>query len=146
MLTVRLKRLTDTAKIPIRGSTHSGGWDLYANIDWPIKINPHETIKIGTGLAMEIPFGNIGLICARSGLATKKGLAPANKVGIDDPDYRGEIIVALHNHSTEVQEVTPQERIAQLIIIPFVVPEFLEVDELNETDRGSGGFGSTGIV
>ena len=141
---VNIKKLHDGAIIPTKGSYFSAGNDLYANINEPITIRPHETVKINTGLAMEIPEGFFGGIAARSGLSTKKGLAPANKFSIIDSDYRGDIIIPLHNHSTTPQTVEPNERIAQLIVIPFLNIDFIEVDELSDTSRGNNGFGSTG--
>ena len=141
---INIKKLKDNAIIPTVGSEKSAGSDLYACIDEKVTIQSGETVKIGTGLAIELPDGFFGGIFARSGLATKKGLAPANKVGVCDSDYRGEYIVALHNHSNTEQVVEPGERIAQLIVIPYIPVKFNEVEELSETDRGSGGFGSTG--
>lgn len=141
---VNIKKLNENAVIPTYGSEFAAGCDLYACIDETITINPNQTILIKTGLSMEIPVGYAGLIYARSGLASKKGLAPANKVGVIDADYRGEVMVALHNHSTNVATIEPKERIAQLVITPFVAATFQEVDELNDTARGEGGFGSTG--
>jgi dUTP pyrophosphatase len=141
---INIKKLNEKAKIPTYGTEYSAGADLYACIDETIKINPHETKLIPTGLSLEIPQNYAGLIYARSGLATKKGLAPANKVGVIDSDYRGEIMVALHNHTNETKEIEPLERIAQLVITPFLKVEFNETNKLNETDRGEGGFGSTG--
>lgn len=144
MTKINIKKLNDKAIIPTRGSEQAAGYDLYACIDSPILISPNETIKISTGLAIEIPEGYFGGIFARSGLATKKGLAPANKIGVCDSDYRGEYIVALHNHSTNSQWVSPGERIAQLIVIPYLPVEFNEVKDLTDTERGENGFGSTG--
>ena len=141
---MNIKKLNEKAKIPTYGSEFSAGADLYACIDENVTIAPGETKMIPTGLAMEIPVGYAGLIYARSGLASKKGLAPANKVGVVDADYRGEVMVALHNHSNEEKTIEPEERIAQLVVAPFLKVDFNEVDELNETDRGEGGFGSTG--
>ena len=141
---MNIKKLNEKAIIPTYGTEFSAGADLYACIEEEITINPGETKLIPTGLAMEIPVGYGGFIYARSGLATKKGLAPANKVGVVDADYRGEVMVALYNQSSTEQTVAPQERIAQLVIAPFLKVEFNEVDELNETVRGDGGFGSTG--
>lgn len=141
---VKIKKLKETAIIPTRGSSSSAGYDLYACLESSVVIHPGQTIKISTGLAMELPEGYVGLIYARSGLATKKGLAPANKVGVCDSDYRGEYIVPLYNHGEEAVEVSPNERIAQLIITPFVVADFIETDSLSETQRDTGGFGSTG--
>lgn len=141
---VRFKRLNDLAKIPTRGSKFSAGYDLYAATDKNIQIPPHSTVKIGTGLAMELPVGWFGAIFARSGIATKRGLRPANAVGICDADYRNEYIVALHNDTTETKTVQAGERIAQLVILPCQDIDFKEVNELHDTDRGMGGFGSTG--
>jgi dUTP pyrophosphatase len=141
---VEIKLLRDNAKIPTRGSERAGGYDLYAAIDKPVTVQPHTTEKIGTGISMALPNDTIGAIFARSGLATKKGLRPANCVGVCDADYRGEYIVALHNDSDIEQTIEPGERIAQLIILPFYPVIFNEVEELTETDRGDGGFGSTG--
>lgn len=142
--TVRIKTLNDTASIPKRGTSCSAGYDLYANITEEIKIEPHETVPIGTGLAMELPEGYFGAIFARSGLAIKRGLGLANSVGVVDEDYRGEFIVALHNFSNETQFVAPGERIAQLILMEYTPMNFELVESLSDTDRGSGGFGSTG--
>lgn len=142
---VNIKKLTDTAKIPIRGSSYAAGYDLYADIDEPIDILPHETCKISTGLAAEIPEGYFGAIFARSGMAVKKDLGLANSTAVIDADYRGDMIVALHNHSDIfTRTVNPGDRIAQLVILPFLEVEFNQVDELQKTDRGDGGFGSTG--
>lgn len=141
---VRFKRLNDLAKIPTRGSKFSAGYDLYAATDKDIQIPPHSTVKIGTGLAMELPVGWFGAIFARSGIATKRGLRPANCVGICDCDYLGEYIVGLHNDSNDTMTVQAGERIAQLVILPCQDIDFKEVDELHDTDRGTGGFGSTG--
>lgn len=141
---LKFKKLNDLAKMPTRGSDYAAGYDLYAASEYDIIIRPHSTVKIGTGIAAAIPQGYFGGIFARSGLATKKGLAPANKVGVVDSDYRGEIIVALHNDTDGVQVVTAGDRIAQFIVLPFVEVDFIEVNDLDETERGSGGFGSTG--
>mgnify|MGYP004454945223 FL=1 len=141
---VPIKKLNPDAVIPTYGSQYAAGADLYACIDVNISFQPGETKFIPTGLAMEIPVGYAGLIYARSGLACKKGLAPANKVGVIDADYRGEIMVALHNHSKEPVTIEPKERIAQLVITPYLTAVFEEADELNDTVRGEGGFGSTG--
>lgn len=142
--TVRIKKLNNTAKIPTYGSEYSAGADLYACTEADLVIEPGETVVVKTGIAMEIPVGYAGFIYARSGLATKEGLAPANKVGVVDADYRGEIMVALHNHSKETRTVTAGERIAQMVIAPFLTAEFLPCEELSDTVRGEGGFGSTG--
>lgn len=141
---LNVKKLNEEAVLPTYGTEYSAGADLYACTEENIIIQPGETKLIKTGLSMEIPVGYAGLIYARSGLASKKGLAPANKVGVVDADYRGEVMVALHNHSNIEQEIGPKERIAQLVIAPFLKVEYNVVDELNETVRGEGGFGSTG--
>ncbi|MBR3834558.1 MAG: dUTP diphosphatase [Lachnospiraceae bacterium] len=141
---VNIKKLKDDAIIPTYGSEFAAGADLYACIPEPIIIQPGETAFIPTGLAMELPIGYAGLIYARSGLACKKGLAPANKVGVIDSDYRGEVMVALHNHSNQMVEVAIGERIAQFVITPYIAAVFNTVDNLDETTRGAGGFGSTG--
>lgn len=141
---VNIKKLNEQATIPTYGTKYSAGADLYACLDEAVTIEPGETFLVKTGLAMEIPVGYAGLIYARSGLATKKGLAPANKVGVVDADYRGEVMVALHNHSKVAATVENGERIAQLVITPFLTAEFVTCDELSETVRGEGGFGSTG--
>ncbi len=141
---IRIKKLDERAIIPTYGTEFSAGADLYAITDGAVEIMPHETVMIHTGLAMEIPEGYAGLIFARSGLASKKGLAPANKVGVVDPDYRGEFMVALHNHGAVSQTIECGDRIAQLVIVPFIVADFEESESLDETSRGAGGFGSTG--
>ena len=141
---VRIKKLDEKAVVPTYGSEFAAGADLYACLDAPLTINPHETILVHTGVAMEIPTGFAGLIYARSGIASKRGLAPANKVGVVDSDYRGEVMVALHNHSAVAQTIENGERIAQLVIAPYVVADFVLSDELDDTERGAGGFGSTG--
>ena len=141
---VAIKKLNDKAILPSYGSEFAAGADLYACLDTDITVNPHETVLIPTGIALELPVGYAGLIYARSGLATKKGLAPANKVGVVDCDYRGEVKVALHNHSNTPQTVAAGERVAQLVITPYITAKFVESDELSRTERGAGGFGSTG--
>ena len=141
---VCIKLLDDKATLPTYGSVDAAGADLYANIPDKETILPNETKLIKTGVAMAIPKGLVGLVFARSGLASKRGLAPANKVGVIDSDYRGEIIVALHNHTDIEQSIEPQERIAQMVFVPYVKGEFKVVDNLEETVRGKGGFGSTG--
>lgn len=141
---VAVKKLNAGATLPSYGSRYAAGADLYACMDGEVMIAPGETKLIHTGIAMEIPVGYAGLIYARSGLATKRGLAPANKVGVVDSDYRGEIMVALHNHGTVVQTVAPGERIAQMVITPYLTGVFVERSELDDTERGEGGFGSTG--
>lgn len=143
-INVNIKKLKREAMIPTYGTSFAAGADLYACMETPVTINPGETRFIMTGIALEIPEGYAGLVYARSGLACKQGLAPANKVGVIDADYRGEIMVALHNHSSEAKTVEPGERIAQLVITPFLSANFTEVNELNETIRGESGFGSTG--
>ena len=130
--------------MPTYGSVEAAGADLYACLDAPVTIAPGASAFVPTGLSMEIPRGFAGLIYARSGLACKRGLAPANKVGVVDSDYRGEFMVVLHNHGTEIQTIEHGERIAQLVITPVVTPGFVEVDELTDTIRAGGGFGSTG--
>ena len=141
---IKVKRLKPNAVLPTYGSTEAAGADLYACLDLPVTIAPGQTVFLPTGLAMELPVGFVGLIYARSGLACKRGLAPANKVGVIDSDYRGELIVALHNHGQDTQTVNPGERIAQLVIAPVFTPGFTEVTELGDTQRSAGGFGSTG--
>lgn len=143
-LEINIKKLNENAVIPTSGSQHAAGSDLYACIDGPVAIEAGETFLVRTGIAVEIPEGYAGLIYARSGLSTKKGLAPANKVGVIDPDYRGEIMVPLHNHGKTAQIVEPGERIAQLVITPFLKVSFKETESLTGTERGEGGFGSTG--
>lgn len=141
---VNIKKLNKKAIIPTYGTEYSAGFDLYSVSDEEITINPHETVFIKTGLAMEIPIGYGGFIFARSGLSTKKGLAPVNKVGIIDADYRGEIMVALYNQTNETKTIDAHERIAQMVIMPFITANFIETNELSETKRGNNGFGSTG--
>ena len=159
MLNVKIKRLFNTAFIPTYGSAKAACMDLYANLgyhearsvdgikDYPnfVEIPPHSTVKIGTGFAFQPPEGYCGLIFARSGLATKQGLAPANKVGVCDEDYVGEYIVALHNDTDSEQYVHHGDRIAQLMFVPYEQANLIEVNTLDETERGSGGFGSTGV-
>lgn len=142
--TIRIKRLNADAILPTRGSDYAAGADLRAVLDTPVEIKPGQTVMIGTGIAMEIPEGFVGLVFARSGLACKEGIAPANKVGVIDSDYRGEIKVALHNHSKSERTVENGQRIAQIVIVPFAAPDFVEAVELSDTERGQGGFGSTG--
>ena len=141
---VNVKKLRDNAIIPTQGSKYAAGYDLYAAIDTPITIKSGETVKIGTGLAFELPEGFFAGIFARSGLATKQGLRPANCVGVVDCDYRGEVIVAIHNDSNRDAVIAPGDRIAQMILLPYQSMEFIEVSDLSETDRGDGGFGSSG--
>ncbi|MBR3538033.1 MAG: dUTP diphosphatase [Eubacterium sp.] len=141
---VKIKKIKPNAAIPTYGSMYAAGADLYACIDSAVSVQPGETHMIPTGLAMELPEGYAGLIYARSGLASKKGLAPANKVGVIDSDYRGEVMVALHNHSAVEASIEPGERIAQLVITPYIMGIFDEAEDLSDTERGAGGFGSTG--
>ena len=140
---VKIKKLTNRSIIPTFGTEFSAGADLYSAGD-DVTISPNKTALIPTGLSVEIPAHFVGLIFARSGLATKSGLAPANKVGVVDADYRGEVMVALHNHSKAEQKIAPMERIAQLVVAPFLKASFEEREELSDTVRGAGGFGSTG--
>lgn len=144
MEAIRVKKLKENAILPTYGSQEAAGADLYACLDEPITIAPGASAFVPTGLAMEIPKGFAGLIYARSGLACKRGLAPANKVGVVDSDYRGEFMVVLHNHGSISQEICHGERIAQLVISPVFTPGFAEVEELTDTRRSAGGFGSTG--
>ncbi|MBE6786834.1 MAG: dUTP diphosphatase [Ruminococcaceae bacterium] len=142
---LNIKKLNPNAVIPSYGTEFAAGADLYACTNGEtVTFQPGETKLIKTGLAMEIPEGYAGLIYARSGIANKRGLAPSNKVGVVDSDYRGEIMVSLHNHSTKTQEIADGERIAQMVIAPFLKVEYTEVEELTDTVRGEGGFGSTG--
>ncbi len=143
-IAVKIKKVHANAVIPTYGSPFSAGADLYACLDEAAMIAPGKTAMIPTGLTLELPDAYAGLVYARSGLASKKGLAPANKVGVIDSDYRGELIVALHNHGDVTQTVSPGERIAQLVITPVLSCDFVESDALSDTYRGSGGFGSTG--
>lgn len=142
--TIKIKKLKDYAKIPARGSEYAAGYDLYACVDRQVKIKSGEVAKIGTGVAMELPVGYFGAIFARSGLATKQGLRPANAVGVCDCDYRGEYIVALYNDSAQTQVIHNGDKIAQLVLLPYEDINFVECEELSDTVRGSGGFGSTG--
>lgn len=140
---VNIKKTVEDAILPTYGSEYAAGADLYSCSD-KTEIAPGETVLMHTGVAIELPVGYVGLVYARSGLASKRGLAPANKVGVIDCDYRGEIMVALHNHGSVTQTVEKGERIAQLVIAPYFTADFNEVEELSETVRGEGGFGSTG--
>ena len=140
---IKIKKLNSKAIIPTYGTNDSAGADLYALIEDKIKIKPNETYMVPTGIAIAIPKGNVGLIYARSSLASKKGLTPANKVGVIDADYRGEIKVILYNQSNTIQTINKNERIAQIVITPFIKANFIEVSELDNTSRGDGGFGST---
>ena len=141
---VAITLLREGARVPTYGSADAAGADLYACTDVPVTLAAGETRLIPTGVAMAIPTGLVGLVYARSGLATKRGLAPANKVGVIDSDYRGEIFVALHNHGSEPQTIEAGERVAQLVLTPYVTAAFETVDSLDDTVRGAGGFGSTG--
>lgn len=143
MLDLKIKKLNDKATIPSYGSLCAAGADLYSCEDELI-FAPGETKLVHTGIAMQIPDGYVGLIYARSGIATKRGLAPANKVGVIDSDYRGEIMVALHNHSDADAKIEAGERVAQIVITPYLTVNFVETNELDDTERGVGGFGSTG--
>lgn len=151
MTQIRIKKLNEDAVIPTQGSEYAAGYDLYANkvseytTRSTITIHAGETVKVGTGIAVEIPEGYFGAVFARSGLATKQGLRPANCVGVIDSDYRGEIIVAVHNDSNTDRTVSNGDRIAQLVIMPYLAVNFVEVDDLSDTVRGDGGFGSTGV-
>lgn len=144
MAQVQVKKLDTRALLPHAGSRSAAGYDLYACLEQDVTLAPHETVKIGTGLALALPEGTFGAVFARSGLAAKEGLRPANCVGVCDSDYRGEYIVALHNDSDEPRTVRHGERIAQLVLLPYLPMDFEEVDALPETLRGAGGFGSTG--
>jgi dUTP pyrophosphatase len=144
MQTVRVKKLHPNAKLPTYGSACAAGADLYACLDEPVTIAPGQTYWVSTGIALEVPAGFAGLVFARSSLGAKRGLAPANKVGVVDSDYRGEVRVVLFNHSQEPQTIEPGERVAQFVITPVVTPVYVEAEELQDTDRGTGGFGSTG--
>ena len=141
---IKVKKLRADAVIPTYGSEDAAGADLYACIENLVVVEPGESVFVPTGLSMEIPKGYAGLIYARSGMACKRGLAPANKVGVIDSDYRGEFMVVLHNHGEQTQIVSHGERIAQLVITPILTPAYAEVQELDETQRAAGGFGSTG--
>lgn len=144
MNAISVKKVRKNAILPTYGSPEAAGADLYACLDAPVTIEPCKTVFIPTGLAMEVPKGCAGLIYARSSLGAKRGLAPANKVGVIDSDYRGEVSVALHNHGSQPQEINPGDRIAQLLITPVLTPPYQEAEELSDTHRGTGGFGSTG--
>lgn len=144
MSTIRVKKLHPNACLPTYGSAEAAGADLYACLDAPVTIEPGQTVMIPTGLALEVPKGCAGLVYARSSMGFKRGLAPANKVGVIDSDYRGEIRVVLLNHGKETQTVQPGERIAQFLITPVLTPVYEETDDLSDTQRGTGGFGSTG--
>ena len=144
MSVMRVKKVRENAFVPTYGSVEAAGADLYACLEEAVTIQPGKTVFVPTGLAMEVPKGCAGLIYARSSLGTKRGLAPANKVGVIDSDYRGEVMVALHNHGRDPQTVAHGERIAQLLVTPVLAPAFELCEDLTDTDRGAGGFGSTG--
>ena len=144
-MNIKVKKLHPNAKMPFYGTEFSAGADLCACLDEPVTLQPNETRMISIGIAVELPVGYAGLILARSGLASKRDLAPANKVGVVDCDYRGEWFVPMHNHGLEPQTIEPGERIAQLVITPYLTAKFVENENLSETVRGSGGFGSTGV-
>lgn len=143
-MNIKVKKLKKDALLPTRGSSYAAGYDLYAAVDHPIVIPPHSTIKIGTGLSFELPENTFAGIFARSGLATKQGIRPANCVGACDSDYRGQYIVALHNDTDSTQTIEPYERIAQMVLLPYIPMSFIESDYLSETERDIGGFGSSG--
>lgn len=143
---INYKKLDERAVVPTYGTEFAAGADLRAILDAPITILPHSSKLIHTGIAVAIPEDYVGIVCARSGIACKRGLAPANKVGVIDADYRGEIMVSLHNHSDFAQVVEPGERIAQMLIMPRIFGEYRETDTLDKTARGEGGFGSTGKI
>lgn len=141
---VSVRKLDPRAKLPAYGSADAAGADLYVLTGGPVTIAPGGTAKLRTGLAVAIPRGYVGLVCARSGMACKRGLAPANKVGVVDADYRGESMVFVHNHGPEPQVVEDGDRVAQLMIVPCLAAQFVQAEELDDTERGTGGFGSTG--
>ena len=141
---MKIKRLTETAKLPTRGSEHAAGYDLYVDSDKIISVYPHKTVMLPTNISLEIPHGHFGAIHSRSGLSTKKGLALVNGVAVIDEDYRGAIGIPIHNYGNLPQSIEPYERVAQLVITPYKEVDFEEVEELSDTDRGNGGFGSTG--
>ena len=141
---IKIKKLNEKAKVPTYGTPCAAGADLYALLDEPVTLAPHETKYISTGVAFEIPVGLVGLVFARSGLSCKQDLAPANKVGVVDADYRGEVMVILHNHGTQNRTIQNGDRIAQIAFVPYVQAAFEEVDTLSDTLRGTGGFGHTG--
>ncbi len=141
---IKIKKLDPRAKVPTYGSLCAAGADLYAILDEPVTLSPHETKSISTGVAFEIPAGLVGLVYARSGLSCKQDLAPANKVGVVDADYRGEVMVFLHNHSSQSRTIQNGDRIAQIVFMPYIQAQFMESDTLSDTARGTGGFGHTG--
>ena len=141
---VKIKRVREKAIVPSHGSNDAAGYDLYACLDAPVSVRPHQPVFIGTGWAMEFPAGLVALLYARSGLAAKQGLRPANCVGVVDADYRGEYMVALHNDSEEMRVVNHGDRIAQMVLTSYFAMNYVETNELDSTERGAGGFGSTG--
>ena len=143
-MTIRIKKLRPGAKLPVYSTRGAAGADLCACLEEPVTIQPGETKMLPLGLAIEIPEGYVGLVYARSGMASRRGLAPANKVGVIDSDFRGELMAAMHNHGSVPQTIEPGERVLQLVITPYVQGVFSEVDELSDTQRGEGGWGSTG--
>ena len=143
---VKYIKLNEKAITPTYGTPFAAGADLYACMGGDVEIKSGETVMIHTGISVQIPTGLVGLVYARSGIATKRGLAPANKVGVIDSDYRGEIMVSIHNHSDATQSIADGERVAQLVLAPYIIADFELVEELDETDRGAGGFGSTGTL
>lgn len=143
-INVNIKLLRENATVPVYSSECAAGADVYACLENSVAIPPAKTVMIPTGIALELPFGFAGLVYARSGLASKKDLAPANKVGVIDCDYRGEVFVALHNHGDQTRVVANGDRIAQLVITPYITASFVEKETISETERGAGGFGSTG--
>ncbi len=144
MEAIKVKKLRPSAVLPTFGSAEAAGADLYACLESQVEIAPGKTVFIPTGIAMALPKGYVGLVYARSGLACKQDLAPANKVGVIDSDYRGEFMIALHNHGTETRTISHGDRVAQLVVTPILHPSYEEADTLDDTDRGTGGFGSTG--
>lgn len=141
---IKIKKLRENAEIPTRGSLEAAGNDIYACINNKIEIAPHNTVKIPTGFATEMPNGTVALVYSRSGIATKRGLVVCQGTAVIDSDYRGEWFIPLHNDTNEIQTIEPMERIAQVIFSDYILPEFEEMEELTCTERGSGGFGSTG--
>ena len=144
MSTIRVKKLHPNAILPTYGTAEAAGADIYACLDQPVTVEPGQTAWIPAGFAMEVPKGCAGLVYARSGMACKKGLAPANKVGVIDSDYRGPVTVVLFNHGSEPQTISHGDRIAQMVITPVLTPAYEEAEDLSDTGRGQGGFGSTG--
>ena len=141
---IHVRLLREGARMPTYGTAEAAGADLYACLEEAVAILPGQTLPIPTGVALEVPRGCAGLIFARSSMGVKRDLAPANKVGVIDSDYRGELLVVLHNHGSQTRQVEPGERVAQLLVVPVYTPGFQQVEALSHTDRGTGGFGSTG--